>query len=173
MLQPAMAFVDDEFNLGRRKATLVTLIFCFIACHLTIFGISHGVMEEFDFWGGTFCLVLFGTIEAIIFGWVFGIDRAWRETHYGADITIPRIFKFVIKYITPTLLLIILVTWTIQLAIPTLLMVDIPEKNRVWVIGSRIFLVVFAAVLILFIHLAWKGRPLPDIEHELGKELPG
>jgi SNF family Na+-dependent transporter len=173
MLQPAVAFVDDEFNLGRRKATLVTLVFCFIACHLTIFGISHGVMEEFDFWGGTFCLVLFGTIEAIIFGWVFGIDRAWRETHYGADITIPRIFKFVIKYITPTLLLIILVTWTIQLAIPTLLMVDIPEKDRAWVIGSRIFLVVFAAVLILLIHLAWKGRPLPDIEHELEKELPG
>jgi SNF family Na+-dependent transporter len=173
MLQPAMAFIDDEFGIGRKKSSIITLVFCFFACQGVIFGISHGVMEELDFWGGTFCLVLFGTIEAIIFGWVFGIDRAWRETHYGADITIPRIFKFVIKYVTPTFLLIILVTWTIQMAIPTLWMEGIPAENRAWVIGARIFLVSFAAVLTFFIYFAWRGRPLPEIELEMEKDLPG
>jgi len=173
MLQPAVAFVDDEFNLGRRKATLITLVFCFVACHLTIIGISHGVMEELDFWGGTFCLVLFGTVEAIVFGWVFGIDRAWRETHYGADITIPKIFKFVIKYVTPTFLLVILSIWTVQMAIPTLRMEGISQANVKWVIGTRIFLVAFAAVLIFLIYFAWKGRPLPEIELEEEKDLPG
>jgi len=173
MLQPAVAFVDDEFGLGRRKATIVTLVFCFLACQGVILGISHGVIEELDFWGGTFCLVLFGTIEAIIFGWVFGIDRAWRETHHGADIIIPRIFKFVLKYVTPTFLLIILVTWTVQTAVPTLRMEGISADNRVWAIGTRAFLAAFAAVLTFLIYFAWKGRSLPEIEHEMEKDLPG
>jgi neurotransmitter:Na+ symporter, NSS family len=173
MLQPAVAFVDDEFKLGRRKAAVITMGFCFLFTQLTIFGISHGVMEELDFWGGTFCLVLFGTIESIIFGWVFGIDRAWRETHYGADITIPRIFKFVIKYVTPTMLIVILVTWTVQLAIPTLAMTGVPPENRAWVIGTRIFLLAFAAVMTFLVFVAWRGRPLPEIEREMERDLPG
>jgi SNF family Na+-dependent transporter len=168
MLQPAVAFVDDEFGLGRRKATIITMLFCFIACQGVILGISHGVMEELDFWGGTVSLVLLGTVEAIIFGWVFGIDRAWRETHHGADIAIPRIFKFVIKYVTPAFLLIILVTWTVQMAIPTFRMEGVSSENRVWVIGTRVFLVMFLAALTILIYAAWRGRPLPDIESETG-----
>jgi neurotransmitter:Na+ symporter, NSS family len=175
LLQPAVAFVDDEFRLGRRKATIYTMIFCFIACHWVIFGITHGVMEELDFWGGTFCLVLFGTVEAIIFGWMFGIDRAWRETHYGADIILPRIFKFVLKYVTPTFLIIILITWFVQMAIPTFRMDGVAAENKVWVILTRIFLVTFTTAVASLIYLAWKGRPLPEeeIEEEIEKDLPG
>ena len=166
MLQPAVAFLDDEFGLGRRKSTFIALVFCFIACQGVIFGISHGVMEELDFWGGTVSLVLLGTIEAVIFGWVFGIDRAWSEIHHGADIEIPLIFKFVIKYVTPTFLLFILVTWTVQMAIPTFRMEGVSPENRAWVIGTRVLIAAFILVLAFLVFRAWRGRELPAIDNE-------
>jgi SNF family Na+-dependent transporter len=136
-----------------------------------IFGIAHGVMDELDFWGGTFALVLFATVEVIVFGWVFGIDRAWKETHFGADIKVPLIFKFVIKYVTSTILIAILITWTVQIALPTLRMEGILPENRHWILGTRFFLVLFVAVLTFMIFRAWRGRELPAIDNEVDKEL--
>ncbi len=162
MLQPAVSFVDDEFHIGRKKAVLYIAIFCFIACHGVIFGLAHGVLDELDFWSGTFSLVVLATIEAIIFGWIFGIDRAWKEIHHGADIQLPWIFRFVIKYVTPTFLLIILVTWAIERAIPVLKMEGVPPENHMWVIVTRLFLVAIVAVLSILIYWAWRGRSLPD-----------
>ena len=69
MLQPAVSFVDDEFKTGRKKAVIMIGIFTFIACHGVIFGLSHGVLDDLDFWSGTFSLVVLATIESIIFGW--------------------------------------------------------------------------------------------------------
>ena len=169
MLQPAVAFVDDEFRTGRKKAVIFVGIFTFIACHGVIIGLSHGVLDDLDFWSGTFSLVLLGTIEAIIFGWIFGIDRAWAEIHRGADIKLPLLFRFVIKYITPTFLLIILVSWTFQQAIPTLKMEGVAPENRIWVLGTRLFMVALIVVLIRLVFLAWKDRPLPDIDNEIDR----
>jgi len=164
MLQPAVAFVDDEFRLGRRKSVLITAVFCFIACHGVVIGLRYGVLDELDFWSGTFFLVVLGTVEAIIFGWVFGIDRAWAEIHHGADIRLPLIFRVVIKYITPTFLVVLLVTWTYKQAIPVLLMEGVPAENFRWVLGTRIVLVSIIISVILLVYWAWRGRPLPDID---------
>ena len=69
-----------------------------------------------------------------------------------------------IKYITPTFLLVILITWTIQYAVPTLLMEGVPPENRIWVLGTRLFIVGVVLVLIKLVYSAWKGRELPDID---------
>ncbi|MBT4483082.1 MAG: sodium:calcium symporter, partial [Candidatus Latescibacteria bacterium] len=146
-------------------------IFCFIACHGVIFGLSHGVLDDLDFWSGTFCLVVFATIEAIIFGWFFGIDKAWIEIHHGADLKLPWIFRIVIKYITPTFLLILLGTWTYQQAIPTLKMTGVPPENHIWVLVTRLFLVSIIAILIVLVYWAWRGRPLPEVDFDHHEEI--
>jgi SNF family Na+-dependent transporter len=46
--------------------------------------------------------------ETILFSWIFGMDKGWREITSGADIKVPNIYKFIIKYITPVLLIIFL-----------------------------------------------------------------
>ncbi len=171
MLQPAVAFIDDEFRLGRKKAVLYLAIFCFIACNGVIFGLSHGVLDDLDFWSGTFGLVLLGTIEAIIFGWVFGIDKAWKEIHRGADIQLPGIFRFVIKYVTPTFLLILLGTWTFQQAIPMLKMEGVAPENRLWILVTRLILVSLVMILSILVYLAWRNRPLPEIDQMHDEEI--
>ncbi|MBN1293390.1 MAG: sodium-dependent transporter [Candidatus Latescibacteria bacterium] len=170
MLQPAVAFVDDEFKLGRKKAVIIIAVFCFIACNGVIIGLSHGVLDELDFWSGTFSLVVLATIEAIIFSWVFGIDRAWKEIHHGADIQLPWSFRIVLKYVTPTFLLILLGVWTYQLAIPTFKMVGVQPENKIWVLGTRLGLVAVIITMIILVYWAWRGRPLPDIDIETDEE---
>jgi hypothetical protein len=46
--------------------------------------------------------------------WIFGIDNAWEEINRGADIKIPIIFKYVLKYVTPTFIMIVFVGSMIQ-----------------------------------------------------------
>jgi len=86
---PAIAFLEDEFNLSRREAATIFGVVTFILTQPVIFFYGNGVLGEMDFWGTSVSLVVFATIEAILFGWVFGMDRAWTEMHEGSDIRIP------------------------------------------------------------------------------------
>ena len=88
MGRQAIAFLEDEFNLSKKKAVLVFGAVTFVLCRASIFFIGKGVLGELDFWGGNFFLILFGTVEVILFAWVFGMDRAWTELHAGSDITL-------------------------------------------------------------------------------------
>ena len=39
------------------------------------------------------------------------MDRGYAEAQHGADLQIPKIWKFIIKYISPTFLLAVFVLW--------------------------------------------------------------
>jgi len=158
LAQPSIAFMEDEFNISRKKAVSVFGIVCFILCQPAIFFLGHGVVNELDFWGGTFCLVLFATVETILFGWVFGIDKAWEEIHHGSDIKIPKIYKFIIKYVTPLFLLFILGFWFYQEGLPTILMKSVPQADKPFVLGVRLLLLFLALTLAVMVKVAWRRR---------------
>ncbi len=101
-----------------------------------------------DFWAGNFGIVVAGTIMVILFSWVFGVDRGWEELHRGASIKIPKFFKISMKYITPTLLLLILSSWIIFEAPKKL----ITSSPYIWL--DRASLIV---VLIGFLVLIWSA----------------
>ncbi|MCM8769545.1 MAG: sodium:calcium symporter [Candidatus Omnitrophica bacterium] len=158
LFQPAVAFLEDEFNLSRGKAALIFGLVCFVLCHLSIFLLSRGAVDELDFWGGTFALVVFATVETILFGWVFGIDKAWEEMHSGSDITLPRVYRFVIKYITPAILLAILGFWTYQQALPVLALKDVPQENFTAIIAVRVVLLALFFGLGILVFKAWQKK---------------
>jgi len=146
LAQPAVAFLKDELGITKRKAAILFIVVTFILCQPVILFYGHGVLGELDFWGGTFCLVLFATIETILFGWFFGIDKAWTEMHYGADIRVPRLYRYVIKFVTPIFLLVILAAWFLQTGPPTLRPGNVSDwgglcaKLRAWYASSpRVF----------------------------------
>ncbi len=109
MGQPVMAFLQDSFNLTRKKSVVTFGLLTILLSLPCVFFYEAGAFGEFDYWAGTFSLVLFALGESIIFVWVFGIDKAWEEINRGADIKIPLFFKYIIKYITPTFLLAVFV----------------------------------------------------------------
>lgn len=158
MLQPAIAFCEDEFNTSKSKAVAIIGTAAFILMQPVIFFMGKGVIDELDFWAGTFCLVVFGLFETIMFGWIFGIDKAWDEVHKGAQMKVPGVYKFIIKYITPLFLAVILVTWFIQSGLPVIQMKGIAPENQPYIIWTRAGLVVLFALLVLFVKLAWDKR---------------
>jgi len=158
LAQPAIAFMEDEFDIDRKKAVMIFAIICFILCQPAIFLLGKGIVKELDFWGGTFCLVVFALLETILFAWVFGIDRAWEEIHHGADIRIPVIYKFIIKYITPLFLMAILGFWFYQEGLPTILMKNVSAAEKPFILGIRLLLFVLFITLIILVKIAWKKR---------------
>lgn len=104
---PWMGFMRDEFDWGKNKAAWSFGALALLMGLPTVFFYNQGVFDEYDYWAGTVSLVVFALLETIVFSWIFGIDKGWREINEGADIKIPNIYKFIIKYITPTLLLIV------------------------------------------------------------------
>jgi SNF family Na+-dependent transporter len=110
MGQPVMAFLEDEFKVGRFKAALAfgaaTLALGFFCVWLY----PGGAFDEFDYWTGTFSLVVFALGEAVIFAYIFGMDRGWEEITRGADMKVPQVFRFVIQWVTPIFLIVIFTT---------------------------------------------------------------
>jgi hypothetical protein len=111
-----------------------------------------------DYWAGTFGLVVFALIESIIFMWIFGAEKAWQEINAGAEIKIPKLFFYIMKYVTPTLLLIVMIWWLINDAIPILLMKNVTPANVPYIWGARVFMLGSLGVLFYLIHLSWKKK---------------
>ncbi len=158
LAQPAIAFLEDEFNITRRKAVSIFGVVAFVLCQPGIFFLSRGVVDELDFWGGTFFLVVFATIEVILFAWIFGMERAWDEIHKGADMSIPKVYKFIIKYITPLFLFFILGMWFKQEWLPIIFMKNVSIADRPFVLGTRLILVLIFLFLAILVKIAWAKK---------------
>jgi len=122
LCSPAMAFLQDQMKFSRKQAALIVGAVLLVCGLPVVFFLKYGFLDEMDFWAGTFGLAVFAMIEVILFSWIFGIKRGWAEISEGADIQIPKIFKFTIQYITPVYLIILLGGWGWQQGVPTLLM---------------------------------------------------
>ena len=158
LAQPAVAFLEDEFDISRKKAVTIFGVVSFILCQPAIFFLKNGVVDELDFWGGTFFLVVFATIETILFAWVFGMEKAWDEIHKGADMRVPRVYKFIIKYITPLFLFFILGMWLWQEWIPIIFMKHVAPADKIYVLSTRIGLCAVFLFLAILVKIAWGRR---------------
>lgn len=158
LAQPFVTFLEDEFDIHRKKAVAIIAASSFILCQPAIFFLKHGVVDEMDFWGGSFFLIVFAIIETILFAWVLGIDKAWAEMHAGADIRVPKIYKFIIKYITPVYLLVILSVWFWQDWRPIIMLKGVADADRPYVLATRIGILVLLSLMLVLIRIAWKRR---------------
>jgi neurotransmitter:Na+ symporter, NSS family len=158
MGQPIIAFLEDEFKLSRAKATAILAVVVLISVQFVIFFLKYGFLDEMDYWAGTFGLVLFALIETILFMWVFGADKAWDEMNRGGDIKIPRVFYYLMKFVTPVILAVVMLWWLVQDAIPTFMLKGVPEQNIPYIWGSRALMVILLIGLLLMVKIAWKRR---------------
>lgn len=157
ILQPGMAFLQDEFGIKRRNATIVLAVFCLFMSLFAVFGFSVGIVDDLDFWGANIFLILFALIEAIMFGWIFGMKNAWKELHYGADIKIPVVFKYIIQYVTPAYIIVILV-WFMKNNFKDFILMKQYGDNWIYVLFLRLTLLTIFVGLCFMIHVAWKLR---------------
>lgn len=106
---PWMGFMQDEFSWGREKSAWSFGLITLILGLPTVFLFSYGVFDEYDYWAGTVSLVVFALAESVLFAWVFGMEKGWREITDGADMKVPDFYKFIIKWVTPLFLLFVFI----------------------------------------------------------------
>ena len=154
--QPAVAFLQDELKIPLRKAANCVGAVLFIGGSMVVFFLKYGFLDELDFWAGTIGLVAFAFIETIMFAWIFGMERGWHEINLGADIKVHKIFYYIIKYVTPLFLLILLVAWFCQSGIDVLLMKNVPAENVPYLWLARFLIIALVMVGFVLIKVAWK-----------------
>jgi hypothetical protein len=116
-------------------------------------------LDELDYWMGDFCLVLFGALEAMIFAWIFGMKKGWAEMHLGADLQVPRVFYYVMKYITPVFA-VALVVWSAQDSLwRRITMQAAAPENVPFLWLARAMMLAMAGFLIWGVWYAWRTHP--------------
>lgn len=108
MLQPAIALLEEGLGLGR-KASVAFLGFVTLIGAGYVFYFSSGLvaLDTFDFWVGTIGILALATFQVLLFGWALGVDKGMAEIDRGAEIRLPRVLGFVLKYVTPTYLFLV------------------------------------------------------------------
>lgn len=162
MGQQVIAFLEDEFGMSRKKAVLSLGFVVAVSVQLVVFYLKFGFLDEMDYWAGTFGLVVFALAETIIFMWIFGAEKAWAEMNEGGDIKIPRFFFYIMKYVTPLMLFVVMIWWLINDAIPILLLRGVAQENLVYIWGARIFMIAAFSTFLYLIHIAWKKKKVKN-----------
>lgn len=152
MYQPAVALIQENLGWERGKATSFIAMLGTIGAILTLWFTQGGSFwNTLDFWVGTYLIFIMAGVQIIYFGWVFGIDRGWKEIHQGASIQIPMIFKFIMKWVAPAYLIIVFVGFTLQNFVPSL--------KAAWATtGSRMAVLVILGTLALLLVVTMKGE---------------
>ena len=111
MLQPAIAFLEDGFGMKRRASVVVLGLFTSSGAALVMYFSSGLAALGFtDFWC-EFMMILAALGQVLIFGWVIGAKKGVAEANRGAELRIPAFVAGVIRYVTPTFLIVVLVLW--------------------------------------------------------------
>jgi CheY-like chemotaxis protein len=122
-------------------------------------------LDVMDFWVGSAMLIVLALFEVVLFGWVFGVDRGLEETNRGSELKVPRFFRFVIRYVCPAYLILVLGGFAIQ---------NFADQARAVTkepaaVLTVCFMVVVFILFFLLVRLAsqrWENRHEPTLREE-------
>ncbi|MDA3960862.1 MAG: sodium:calcium symporter [Planctomycetota bacterium] len=115
MLQPAIAFLEEGLGIGRHASVAILGVITALGAGFVAL-ISSGltVLDHMDFWMGNFALFLLAMAQIVLFAWVVGVDKGLKELSIGAEITLPRSLPFVLRYVTPSFLVLVFGFWLVK-----------------------------------------------------------
>lgn len=172
---PVMGFLRDEFGWKRETSAWAFGGLVLILGAPTVLFFSHGVFDEYDYWAGTVSLVVFAMFEIVLFAWVFGMDKGWAEINRNADMKVPVIYKYIIKFVTPVILIAVFLGSLLSTGgiLDKIANKDIHakiaaatdateranlEETLLFVNGSRLLLVLLFALIAYAVYIAQRKR---------------
>ncbi|MBO5255759.1 MAG: sodium:calcium symporter [Opitutales bacterium] len=112
MLFPSVAFLEEATGMRRSTSTpLLGLISFFISLFVVYFSKDLKAMDTMDFWMGQVTVYIFAMVQTILFAWVFGAEKGRLLANEGSLLKLPKVYSFIIKYITPVVLLAVFLFW--------------------------------------------------------------
>jgi hypothetical protein len=162
-----IAFFEEGLGLKRHaSAALLGFITLLGSCFVVYFSKNMEALDTMDFWVGTFLIVCLTFFQSILYGWIFGIERGAQEAHRGAQMRIPTFVQYVLKYVAPVYLAVMLAFFVVGdifgLRLESWRFVKYKSgyaakilENPV-VLSTLLLIGVIGAFLLLLIHIAGK-----------------
>ena len=139
--------MEEGLDLDRRGSVSLLGFITLMGTGLVVwFTKDLAALDAMDFWIGSFSIFLLATIQTLIFGWAIGTQTGREELERGALLPIPKMFDFVIRYISPVFLLSVFALWIHQKGAASLAAI----QNHPSV---RITLLFIVSVILLFLLL--------------------
>lgn len=158
--QPVICYFEDELKWTRNKSVVVYGIFLFLCSLVPIY--VQGALGELDFWAGTVGIVVLSLIEIVIFMWVLDSKKAWDEVSKNSAIKVPIFFFYLMKFVTPLILFVILGKWSYDYIGGALEKYKAGEE--IFSFGATVAIITLVAILavhIIVIALTWRERDAP------------
>jgi NSS family neurotransmitter:Na+ symporter len=146
MIEPIADGVNTKWKISKAKATaiLCTLGF-FISLIFSTGGGSH-LLEIVDHFISHFGLVTIGLLECLILGWLYSIYKLRAHANETSEIRIGIWWDYLIKYIIPTILIILLAVSVINNVIEN----PFPSVPH-WLVITAGFLPLIAIAVVAFL----------------------
>lgn len=113
LIQPAIAFMEEFWALSRTQSVVLATGLISVGCVITTWFTGSGLMalDTLDFWMGNIMLYLISGLYLYIFLGKWGVDNGMKELREGALIPVPQFVRHIIVWITPSLLIIVFISW--------------------------------------------------------------
>lgn len=105
MLESFAASVMDKFAIDRKRLVGIISIVGFIgsACFSTYAGFNY-ILDIVDAHVGNYIIATSGLLETILIAKLYGLERIREDANEFSDFKIGRLFNFLLKYVTPIIL---------------------------------------------------------------------
>lgn len=108
MIEPMATGLQHKWKITKGKATALICLAGFFASLLFTTGSGLYWLDIVDYFVSNFGLVLVGLVECVILAWVFNVSVFRKNANKTSDILIGRWWDFLIKYVVPCILTILL-----------------------------------------------------------------
>ena len=188
MLQPAIAFFEEGFNMSRKVSVTILAMLTFLGANTVVLtqGMTFepaeaavevaasqpSVLGTLDGYAGDLGIPLLAMAELLLFIFVIKVPTGIKEGGYGANMKLPFWFGFVITFISPVFLFLILAAWFLKKSIPFFIDTGFGdvlygvfsflfEERPVWVAPHPVDqitmwgMIIFFFFLCILVKLAW------------------
>jgi NSS family neurotransmitter:Na+ symporter len=167
LIQPGVTFLKDELDVSHRKAITLVAALNLVVSGFLVFTIAWGTLDEMDFWAGSVLPVASALIMIVLFSFFLGIDRGFKEMHRGALLTVPGIYRFIMKWVTPAYLIFLLGFWAYQDWWPTATMQNVTnDRQFLWIGVTRTVMLAFLLLVCYLVYRAHRKGKFPHLKGE-------
>ena len=153
-VQPAVSFVEEYWNLRRGQSIALVAGLLLVGGFIIVWYTQDMLaLDSIDFWAGSLILYVTTGLNLIFFNQIWGTENGMKELSDGSSIRIPRAAAFIIRWITPAIMVVIFGAWLCQELFFTRspYVANIVEGRigailpLVWAVGITVFFCIVAA----------------------------
>lgn len=115
MLQPGVAFLEEFWGLRRiQSVTIMALLLTCGTLMVAWFTTDLLALDTLDFWFASVSLYITTGLYLYLFNVTWGTNRGLAELRHGSQLLLPRPVAFIIRWVTPAIMLTIISAWLYQ-----------------------------------------------------------